>query len=35
MLKRLKLLDVVQGEFFKDRARERVADCVISSWTFF
>ena len=27
-------LDVVQGEVFKDRARERVADCVTSSWTF-
>ena len=31
---RSKGLDVVQGEVFKDRARERVADCVTSSWTF-
>ena len=35
VLKRPKLLNGFQGKAFKDRVRERVAGCVISSWTFF
>ena len=35
VLKRLELPDVFQGKVFKDRAMERVAECVISLWAFF
>ena len=34
-LKRPKLPDGFQGRVFKDKVRERVAGCLISSWTFF
>ena len=35
MLKRPELPDGFQGRVFKDRVRESVVGCAISSWTFF
>ena len=35
VFKRPKLLEGFQGKVFKDRVREGVMGCVISSWTFF
>ena len=35
LLKRPELPSDVQGKVFKDKVRERVLGCVISSWTFF